>query len=120
MSGATEWITAVGTAGAFVTASVVYATDRSRRRLDAQASQARLFDAWIESARWMPDEDVDNWDGEPNYSSDIDVSIRLSNGSAQAFRTTDVYVLRGDISSGPSRAASSRQPHWSNTTCPGV
>lgn len=46
-----EWIAAVGTAGAFIFAAIVFWYDlRSRRREDRKA-QARLVDAWVTEAR---------------------------------------------------------------------
>ena len=49
----TDWIGSIGTAAAFLAASIGYGYDRLLRRRTERIAQARLVDAWLAS-EWNP------------------------------------------------------------------
>ena len=76
-----EWLAAIGTVGTLLYFAASYINDRRLAREEWRQSQARLFDAWLESVSIEGDE--------RHYT------VRLSNASGQAIRNVDIGVELG-------------------------
>jgi hypothetical protein len=89
------WVTAGATVGAVVVAWTVFRRDLSERRRTDREAQARLFDVWIEAARWEdhPPPGQDPTDGGP---TEMHLILSISNGSGQSVRSVDCGVYYGE------------------------
>lgn len=84
-----DWITAVGTGGAFALAALIYANDRRSTRKEVREKQARLVDAWVTNVRW-----------EEGENSRLCVVVAFSNDSAESARAAGVSIAFDDIAPG--------------------
>jgi hypothetical protein len=77
-----DWVAAVGTVGAFIAAVVIFGVTVRQNRLADRRSQARLFDAWVTTARWAdyPEHSIGA------VSQKLQVAIDCSNASGQSMR----------------------------------
>ena len=79
-----DYVTAIGTAGAFVVATVIFFTSTRAAKLDRRQAQAVLVDAWIKSA-------------EKNTSTNKHrVIFEVSNHSDQAIRQLFIEIYSND------------------------
>jgi hypothetical protein len=78
MSEFLEWLTAVGTAGAFVVAAVIFFTSTRAATLDRRQAQAVLVDAWIKSVT--------------KYAEMHTLNCEVSNHSDQAIRDVNIVI----------------------------
>jgi hypothetical protein len=79
-----DWLTAVGTAGAFVVAAAIFVTSTRAARKDRRQAQAVLVDAWIKS--------VKKDDGTNKHL----VIFEVSNHSDQAIRQLSIDIFTND------------------------
>ena len=86
-----EWVTGVGTVGAFAFAAIVYYRDRRATHRERRMAQARQVDCWLHRAQWALTSDED--EEPPDWS--IELTIALSNGSDQSVKAGTVGVQRG-------------------------
>ena len=88
------WVGGAGTTLAFLFAAYVYRRNLTTRREADRQSQARLFDAWVENARWEKHtpEGKEPTDSDPTM---LRVETHVSNASAQSMRGVDATVVFG-------------------------
>lgn len=78
------WVGSLATGAAFVFAVVVYASGVFTAHKERRQAAAVLFDAWVESARWVPEApETEATDAR------IMVKVALSNSGVHAMRSVD-------------------------------
>lgn len=85
----TDWLTAVGTVGAFLAAVIIYGTDRWVTHRERREAQARVVDAWVARADWQTDAEGILF---------VKTIVCISNDSAQSVRSADVGFAYDDRS----------------------
>jgi hypothetical protein len=93
MASIPEWGAAIGTVGTLAFGVGAYALDSAKRRKSSRQAQARLFDAWVDGARWADYPDPLTGTVTPKLL----VKIALSNASGQSMRGVDAEVTFGNV-----------------------
>ena len=91
----TDWIGSIGTAAAFLVASISFAADRFLRRRTDRIAQARLVDAWVEFPE-VGEQEVRSQVGDGEITSEICSTLTfsgfISNASQQVIRHVQLDI----------------------------